>query len=90
MQVAEQLLKGQEKIMSALTDLQGAVSGLNTSISAEIAGVTAAIKASQDVNNGAVSATDAEAIVTSLTALKGTVDSETAALTAPPAPAPAV
>lgn len=72
--------------MSALTDLQGAVSALSTSISAELAAVTAAITASQSANSGSVSASDAEAVVTSLTSLKATVDSETAALIpAPPA-----
>ena len=74
--------------MSALTDLQGAVSNLSTSVSAEIAAVTSAIQASQAANSGAVSASDAETIVTSLIALKATVDTETAALT-PAAPAPA-
>lgn len=71
--------------MSALTDLQGAVSALGTSISGEISAATAAIQASQSANNGAVAASDAEAVVASLTALKTTVDQETAAL-APPAP----
>ena len=72
--------------MSTLTDLQGAVTALGTSISNEIAAATAAIQASQAANNGSVSAADAEAIVASLTALKATVDQETTTLT-PAAPA---
>jgi len=74
--------------MSALSDLQTAVTNLGTSISNEISAVTAAIAASQAANAGSVAAADAEAVVTSLTNLKATVDAETAAL-APPAPAPA-
>jgi hypothetical protein len=86
--VAE-ILKGQQNIMSALSDLQTAVTNLGTSISSEIAAVTAAIQASQNANSGAVSATDAEAVVASLQNLQKTVDAETAALTPAPAPAPA-
>lgn len=76
--------------MSALSDLQAAVAKLGTDFSAEISAVTAAIAASQAANNGAVSASDAEVIVTQLNALDSQVTAETAALTpAPPAPAPA-
>ena len=84
----QEILKGQKHIMSALTDLQGAVTSLGTSISAEISAATAAIQASQAANNGAVAASDAEAIVASLTNLKATVDAETAALTPTPPATP--
>jgi outer membrane murein-binding lipoprotein Lpp len=77
------------QIMAALDDLKTAVSDLNASVSSEIAAVTAAIKAAGEGNSGAVSAADAEAIVTQLQGVKKTIDSETAALTKDkPAPGP--
>jgi len=87
--LANQASQTQEltKIMSALTDLQAAVAALGTSTSNEIAAVTAAISASQGANNGAVAATDAEAIVLQLETLKANLDAETTALT-PATPSP--
>ena len=73
--------QGVQMAATALDDLKTAVSGLNTSISAEIA----AIQAKLAGFNGAVPAADAEAIVTQLGTLKSTIDTETAALTSPPA-----
>jgi hypothetical protein len=79
--------KGQKTIMDALADLKAAVANLNASVSNEISAVTTAIQTAQTNNAGAVSATDAEAIVTQLGTLKSTLDAETAALTTPAAPA---
>jgi hypothetical protein len=80
------ILKNQGVIMSALTDLQGEVSNIATSVSALVAAVKAAILASAASNNGAVAASDVEAVVAQLSTIQATMDAETAALT--PAPAP--
>jgi len=81
-----QIAKQQERILSALTDLQSSVANLGTSISNEISAVKASIAASAANNNGSVSAADVEAVVGQLTNLQQTVDAETAALAPQPSP----
>ena len=71
-------------LMTATDDLKAAVAALNTSVSNEIAAITAKLSTA----SGDVSAADAEGVVSQLTALKTTLDTETAALTGSvPAPA---
>lgn len=83
----DQILKEQQKIVAALDDLKGAVADLGTSISNELAAVTAKLS-----NPSGTSDADIQAVVGQLKNLKVQVDAETATLTAPaaaPAPAPA-
>lgn len=82
------LQKENPGIMSALTDLQTGVTALSASVSAEIAAATAALQASIAANAGSVAPADAETVVNQLTALKATLDAETAALAPPTGTAP--
>lgn len=77
--IEEQLdlvLKGQQKIMATLSDVQGAITALGTSVAALIAAEPPA---------GVITSAQADGLVTSLTGLKATVDGAVAALT-PTAP----
>lgn len=75
-ELLHKILKNQEKIMSAVTDLQVSVAALNTSVSNEIAAIQTAL--ANDPDGPAI-----EAVVAQLGTLKSNLDAETAALTAP-------
>lgn len=77
-----------QKIVSVTNDLNTAITRLGASISTEIQAVTDALAASAAANNGAVSATDAQAAITRLNTLRESVDAETNTLTATGGPAP--
>jgi hypothetical protein len=78
------IIHNQEKIMSALTDLQKAVSDLNASFTAELAAINAKLAG---IASGTSDA-DIASVITDLTTLKNNIDAETAALTTVPTPAP--
>jgi hypothetical protein len=85
----DQILINQEKIMSALSDIQAQMAALVASFSAELAAITAALTAAQQVPDGTVAGADVEAIVVQMKTLQDAVDKETAALapaTPPAAP----
>lgn len=67
--------------MTALTDLQTAVSNLNTSVSDEIAAVITRLA---QIPTGGTADADIAAVVSQLTTTKATLDAETAALASPP------
>jgi hypothetical protein len=71
------------RLMSALTDLQDAVTNLNTSVSAEIAAIIARLA---QIPAGGTADADIAAVVAQLTTTKATLDAETAALATPPGP----
>lgn len=64
------------EIVSVLDDLKGAVSALNTSVSAELAAIAARLG-----NSGSVSDADVEAAVSSIQGVVAQLDAETAVLT---------
>ena len=71
--------------MAAIDDLKSAVADLGTSISNELAAISAKLS-----NPTGASDADVEAVVAQINTLKSQVDAETATLTGPaPAPAPA-
>lgn len=78
------VLKMKGEIMAAIDDLKAAIAALNTSVSDEIAAVSAKIASFA----GAVPAADAETIVSQLNTLKQTVDNETAAISGTPTGTP--
>jgi histidine ammonia-lyase len=70
-----------DKMSTATDDLKAAVAANVTAAANEIAAVITKLTSSNP--DGSVTATDAEAVVTSLTAVNSTLNAETAALTAP-------
>ena len=69
-----------DKVATATDDLKAAVAANVTAAANEIAAVITKLTSSNPY--GSVTATDAEAVVTSLTAVNSTLNAETAALTA--------
>src|ERR1035438_9346245 len=69
-----------DKVATATDDLKAAVAANVTAAANEIAAVITKLTSSNP--DGSVTATDAEAVVTSLTAVNSTLNAETAALTA--------
>jgi hypothetical protein len=76
--------KEQQRIMAAIDDLRNKVAELGTSVSNELAAISAKLS-----TPGGTSDEDIEAVVAQLDTLKGQIDAETAALTAPAANAAA-
>jgi hypothetical protein len=76
----DQILKGQQNIMAAIDDLKGAVGGLGTSISNELAAIAAKLAS---IPAGGTSDADVATVVTQINTLKDQVDAETATLTGP-------
>ena len=69
-----------DKMATATDDLKAAVAATVTAAANEIAAVITKLTSSNP--DGSVTAADAEAVVTSLTAVNSTLNAETAALTA--------
>jgi predicted nucleic acid-binding Zn-ribbon protein len=78
----DQILKEQKRIMAAIDDLKNSVAALGTSISSELAAISAKL------SNPETSDADIEAVVSQIDALKTQVDTETATLAGTSAAAP--
>lgn len=84
LEVLKQILRKEEQMADALTDLQGAVARLNSSSVAELQAISTKLGSL----GGSVTAADVEAAVTSINAVADKLDAETAALVPPTPPPP--